>query len=158
VNELVFVFGIDIPLVELVFILTLGLITLCGLLVYIIVKQHQLNQRIEKILGKENLELSSLKMVAKEEKIEANLLRAIRAELDKLVYGEAYHKGIKTLMKLKDAKAKKTQIRKLADEFWNEIIELSKKNKKTEKKKEIKQKPVEMTLRTKLEKISKPKL
>ena len=154
---MVFVFGIDIPLVELVFILTLGLIALCGLLVYIIIKQRQLNQRIDKILIKESRELSSLQSVAKEEKIEANLLRAIRAELDKLVYGEAYHKGIKTLMKIKGAKAKKTQIRKLADEFWNEIIELSKKGKRVEKKKAVKQKPVEMTLRTKLEKISKPK-
>ena len=154
---MVFVFGIDIPLVELVFLLTLGLIVLCGLLVYIIIKQNQLNKRIDTILGKENLELSSLKKVAKEEKIEANLLRAIRSELDKLVYGEAYHKGIKTLMKLKGSKAKKSQIRILADEFWNEIIELSKKGKRPVKKKIIKPKPAETTLRVKLEKMSKPK-
>ena len=85
---MVFVFGIDIPLVELIFVLTLILVLLFALLIYIMVKQNQLNNRLAVILDKENIELDNLKEITKEEKTEAKLLGAIRTELDKLVYGQ----------------------------------------------------------------------
>lgn len=85
---MVFVFGIDIPLVELIFVLTLVLVLLFALLIYIMVRQSQLNKRLMVILDKENAELDNLKGITEEEKTEAKLLGSIRAELDKLVYGQ----------------------------------------------------------------------
>jgi hypothetical protein len=103
---MVFVFGIDIPLVELIFVLTLVLIGLFGLMIYIIIKQHKLNKRLEIILNKENIELDSLKDITEEEKTEAKLLRAIRAELDKLIYGKAQAKKLEERKKIEQEKTK----------------------------------------------------
>ncbi len=112
---MVFVFGIDIPLVELIFVLTLILVLLFALLIYIVVRQNQLNNRLMIILDKENIELDNLKEITKEEKTEAKLLGAIRTELDKLVYGQkvnarkadkAIKKVGKSVKKAKKASAK----------------------------------------------------
>ncbi|MBW2966598.1 hypothetical protein KY342_05830 [Candidatus Woesearchaeota archaeon] len=128
---MVFVFGVDIPLVELIFVLTLVLIALFGLMIYIIIKQRQLNERLETVLDKENIELKSLKDISKEEKIEARLLRVIRTELEKLIYGEAYSKRIEALIKGKGKGRVKERekIQKLAGAFWREIVQISKKQK-----------------------------
>ena len=135
---MVFVFGIDIPLVELIFVLTLLLIVLFGLMVYIIIKQHRLNQRLGIILSKENLELDSLKKITKEEETEAKLLAAIRNELDKLAYGEIYGKKLEALMKTRGkGKAEKDKIKRLAQAFWKEIIKSQKKDIRERKQKQI---------------------
>lgn len=128
---MVFVFGVDIPLVELMFFLVLILIALVALMIYIIIRQNRLNQRLEVVLDKENMELDNLKKITKEEQTEANLLRVIRSELDKLVYGEAYGKRIQTLMKKKGRKktTEKEKIQRMANAFWKEIIKVSKKPK-----------------------------
>ena len=149
---MVFVFGIDLPLVELIFVLTLMLIGLFGLLVYIIIKQRQLNERLEEILSKENVELKSLKTISKEEKSETKLLRIIRTELDKLIYGEA-------LLKLKTRR----KIRRRAIALLKEISKVhkrkpSKKKKKPSKIKQIIIKPKQLTIiKKKIPKSTKPK-
>ncbi|MBW2981885.1 hypothetical protein KY343_03325 [Candidatus Woesearchaeota archaeon] len=126
---MVFVFGIDIPLVELIFVLTLVLIGLFALMIFIIIRQNRLNKRLESILSKENLELTSLKKITKEEETEANLLRAIRTELDRVVYGEAYGKKLQALLKKKGRKeeTEKEKIKRMANSFWKEIVKISKK-------------------------------
>ena len=128
---MVFVFGVDIPLVELIFILVLILIALIALMIYVIIKQNRLNQRLEVVLDKENMELDSLKKISKEEETESNLLRAIRSELDKLVYGEAYGKRLESLLKKKGRKGstEKEKIKRMANAFWKEIFKVSKKQK-----------------------------
>ena len=74
---MVLVFGIDVPLVELIFVLTLVLFLLLGLLIYLVVNQVKLNKRLELILRKENLELKDLKRIKKGERTEVSLLRRI---------------------------------------------------------------------------------
>ena len=127
---MVFVFGVDIPLVELIFVLVLVLIALVALMIYVIIKQNRLNQRLEVVLDKENMELDSLKKITKEEETESNLLRVIRSELDKLVYGEAYGKRLQALMKRKGRKeaTEKERIKRMANAFWKEIVKVSKKH------------------------------
>ena len=115
---MVFVFGIDIPLVEMIFVLTLVLIGLFGLMIYIIIKQYRLNQRLGIILNKENIELSNLKDIRKEEKTEARLLGNIRNEIDKLIYGEIYGKKIESLMNTKKGKTNKNKVKRLT---WTPI-------------------------------------
>jgi len=103
---MVFVFGIDIPLVELIFVLTLVLIGLFGLMIYIIIKQYKLNERLEIVLSKENIELDSLKHITEEEKTEARLLRAIRAELDKLIYGKVQAKKLEERKRIEEERTR----------------------------------------------------
>ncbi|MEE9525620.1 MAG: hypothetical protein V3V78_03385 [Candidatus Woesearchaeota archaeon] len=74
---MVFVFGIDIPLVELIFVLTLILILLFSILIYLVISQSKLNKRLKEILGKENLELRGLKSIDEKERTEIGLLRRI---------------------------------------------------------------------------------
>lgn len=133
---MVFVFGIDIPLVELIFVLTLILLGLFGLMIYIIIKQYKLNQRLGIILNKENVELSNLKDIRKEEKTEARLLTTIRNELDKMIYGEIYGKKLESIMK-KKGRPEKEKVKKLAQAFWKEMIKLQKEDLAERKKKQI---------------------
>ncbi len=74
---MVFIFGVDIPLVELIFVLTLILIGLLALLIYLVVSQTKLNKRLKEILAKENLELKDLSNIEEKEKAEISLLRRI---------------------------------------------------------------------------------
>lgn len=123
---MVFVFGIDIPLVELIFVLTLTLIGLLGMLIYVVIKQHQLNKRLEIVLSKENVELKSLKDISKEEKSELKLLRLIRTELSQLLYSEEFYKKIESLLKKKKAKTKKEQIKTISNYVLSELIKARK--------------------------------
>lgn len=133
---MVFVFGIDIPLVELIFVLTLVLVVLFALMLYVMIKQHRLNKNLNSVLTKENLELKNLRDIVQEEKTEARLLSVIRNELDKLIYGEAYGKRLLAIVeaskKGKTTVTEKEKIQKLANAFWNEIIQISKKQMKTQ--------------------------
>ncbi|MBW2996684.1 hypothetical protein KY332_05300 [Candidatus Woesearchaeota archaeon] len=74
---MVFVFGIDIPLVEMIFVLTLILVLLLALLIYVVVILNKLNERLKEILRKENLELRGLKTIEEKEQTEIGLLRKI---------------------------------------------------------------------------------
>jgi len=152
---MVFVFGIDIPLVELIFVLTLILIGLFGLLIYVTIKQHQLNKRLESILSKENTELKSLKEISHEEKSELKLLRFIRTELDKLIYGEE-------LMELKGKE--KEKFKRIANKFWKEMIRIGKAKKAAAKKRAVHKaaktlvlQPAKLTIVHKTKKHKKPK-
>ena len=168
---MVFVFGVDIPLVELIFVLTLVLIALFGLMIYIIIKQRRLNERLESVLDKENIELRSLKDISREEKTEARLLRVIRTELEKLIYGEVYSKRIEALIKSKGKKKvkEKEKIQKLAGAFWKEIIKVSRGKKASKTKPKTKKiiygdiskivlKPKKKSVKKKAKKKPKPKV
>ena len=132
---MVFVFGVDIPLVEMVFVLTLVLILLFVLLIYIMISQHKLNKLLSSVAYKANLELGTLKKINVEEKEEMRLLRFIRSELDKMLYGLTYGKKIEALMR---GKAGKEKIRRVADSFWRELMRQSKKEQKLSKELEVK--------------------
>jgi hypothetical protein len=137
---MVFVFGVDIPLVELIFVLTLTLLGLLGLLIYIVIKQNKINKRLKLIIDKENIELKGLKNIGEEEKDELRLLRFIRTELDKLIYGEAYGRMLSKLMKAKGKKImtlkEKEKLKRLANQFWKQVQEISEKR-KTQGKKQV---------------------
>jgi len=96
---MVFVFGIDIPLVELIFVLTLVLALLLALLIYIVINQMKLNKRLKQIFEKENTELRDLKSIEDKEKTEIGLLRRI-------LFGIMPAKGIKLHHKRKLKRSK----------------------------------------------------
>ena len=81
---MVFVFGIDIPLVELIFVLTLVLILLFGFMVYLVISQIHLGRKLKMVINKEKTELNLLKNINVEEKRKLSLIAAIRAGLDRL--------------------------------------------------------------------------
>jgi len=123
---MVFVFGIDIPLVEMIFVLTLALLLLLGLLIYVVIVLRKLTKTLETILRKENLELRGLKDITEEEKEEAHLLRVIRTELDKIVYSQAYKTKLEEVMKTKGRKPEEqARIKRIATAFWNEVAKLN---------------------------------
>ncbi|MFH1682518.1 MAG: hypothetical protein ABIA37_01855 [Candidatus Woesearchaeota archaeon] len=131
---MVFVFGIDVPLVELIFILTLILALLFGILVYLLINQINLHKMLQTVLRKEDIELKGLKEIGDEEKSELRMLRGLKAELDKLLYGEAYFKKMTHALNPKKSKVKLTEKEraKIADEFWKRLGELSKKRRSNE--------------------------
>lgn len=132
---MVFVFGIDVPLVELIFVLTLILAVLFGILVYLLINQIRLHKLLEKILGKEDMELKGLKEINQEEKNELKVLRGLKKELDKLLYGEQHLQKMVALIQPKKTKGKRLtaeEKRKIAKDFWNNLFTLSKKNKAKE--------------------------
>ncbi|MBU0469977.1 MAG: hypothetical protein KJ598_00620 [Nanoarchaeota archaeon] len=83
---MVFIFGIDILLVEIIFVLTITLIVLLGLLIYLVIGQVKLKRELKKVISKENVELNALRKIEEEEKDNINLARTIKSELDKLLY------------------------------------------------------------------------
>jgi hypothetical protein len=106
---MVFVFGVDVPLVELIFVLTLIMILLFGMLVYLIVSQVRLTRVLNAILDKEGLELKGLKVIRKENQDEIKLLRTVRSDLDKMAYAKAL--SAKEQAKKKPARKKKKPAR-----------------------------------------------
>ena len=109
---MVFVFGIDLPLVELIFVLTIVLILLFGLQIYLIVSQYLLNEKLKTVIRKEDVELKRLNTLNKEEKSELTLLRTIRHELDKLLYVKTHRKIItkKTITKKPAVKKRRKRV------------------------------------------------
>jgi hypothetical protein len=86
---MVFVFGVDVPLVELIFVLTLVMILLFGMLVYLIVSQVRLTRVLRAIMKKEGLELDGLKVIRKENRDEIRMLRSVKNDLDKMAYAKS---------------------------------------------------------------------
>lgn len=105
---MVFVFGVDIPLVEVLFVLALVLMFLLALLIIVIVNQHRINQRLKLLVSEERTELKDLRLltkeekeeledlqdIRKEEKEEIGLLEDIRKELDKILAQQSTEKKI----------------------------------------------------------------
>ncbi|MBW2997197.1 hypothetical protein KY349_02545 [Candidatus Woesearchaeota archaeon] len=134
---MVFVFGIDIPLVELIFVLTLILILLFGLMIYLIISQVRLNRMLEKVLANEDIELKNLKEMRQEERDELRLLRLVRAELDKLIHGKEYGKRAGYLVgpRVSENISEEERIKRLSAALWTELLKLRKTG---EEKKRIK--------------------
>ncbi|MBU0470606.1 MAG: hypothetical protein KJ984_03970 [Nanoarchaeota archaeon] len=106
---MVFVFGVDIPLVEMIFVLTIILVILLGLLIYLVIGQVKLKRELKIVISKENVELGDLKEIQEEEKGNIGLLRAIKSELDKLLYSRLQRapKEVKVVKKKKKTTRKK---------------------------------------------------
>ena len=102
---MVFVFGIDIPLVELIFVLTLILVLLLALLIYVVIIQNKLNKRLKEVLAKENLELRGLQSIEEKETTEIGLL-------NRILYGMLPGGIKKTVIKRRAAKKKIKKRRK----------------------------------------------
>jgi hypothetical protein len=123
---MVFVFGIDIPLVELIFVLTLVLILLFVLMIYLTISQIRLNRLLKQVLANENIELKDLRDITAEEKDELELLRLVRSELEKLVHGKEYGKKMEYLIGSKSGSLspEEEKIHILTNSFWNQIVKL----------------------------------
>ncbi|MBU0456943.1 MAG: hypothetical protein ABH824_02665 [Nanoarchaeota archaeon] len=105
---MVFVFGIDVPLVEMIFVLTIILVVLLGLLIYLVIGQVKLKRELKTVINKENVELKGLKEIQGEEKDELGLLRTMRSEMDKLLYAKAgAPREVKTVRKVRKKAVKK---------------------------------------------------
>jgi len=104
---MVFVFGVDIPLVELIFVLTVVLILLFGFMIYLVIGQVKLRRKLRTVIYKENIELRDLRKLQIEERDELKLLRIIRAELDKLLYSRHLR------LKAKKAEKQKPKVKKI---------------------------------------------
>ena len=102
---MVFVFGIDVPLVELIFVLTLILILLFALLIYVVIIQNKLNRRLKEVLKKENQELVGLKHIEDKETHEISLL-------NRLLFGMLPGRRSTTTITKKTITEKKTAKRK----------------------------------------------
>ena len=129
---MVFVFGIDVPLVELIFVLTLILAVLFGILVYMLVNQIKLHSLLEMVLRKEDIELKGLKEINSEEKKELNVLRSVKKELDKLLYSEQHFHKLMAMTQPKQGKLSPADKKKIAADFWKGLLKLSKGHKKKE--------------------------
>jgi hypothetical protein len=102
---MVFVFGIDIPLVELIFVLTLILVLLLAFLIYVVIIQTKLNKRLKEILAKENLELRGLQSIEEKETTEISLL-------NRILYGMLPGGMKKVVVRRRAAKKKRKKRRK----------------------------------------------
>jgi biopolymer transport protein ExbB/TolQ len=87
-----YVFGIDIPLVEIFFVMAVFVVIMIALLVYLIARVHQINRRILKLSSAEKRDVISLKAIEGDmEKIKEEteqdicLLSNIKDELDKVL-------------------------------------------------------------------------
>ena len=133
---MVFIFGIDIPLVELIFVMTTVLVALLVLIIYDIVNQNKLNKLLVSVLGKENLELRNLKRISEEEMKEARSLRLISKDLDRLIGETDLGKKLEAILlaNQKGGKAKDVQkIKTIANNFLREVVKISKANVKAQK-------------------------
>lgn len=131
---MVFVFGIDVPLVELIFILTLILALLFGIIVYMLINQINLHKMLQNVLRKEDIELKGLKEISQEEKSELKILRELKADLDKLLYGEEYLKKMTAALSQKKGRTRLSdrERSKIADEFWKKMVDMSRRKKTSE--------------------------
>lgn len=125
---MVFVFGVDVPLVELMFVLTLVLILLFGLIIYMLISQVRLHRMLQKVLANEDAELRNLREMRQEEKDELSLLRLVRAELDKLIHGKDYGKQAGYLIgpRASENVSEEERIKRITEAFWNELLKLRK--------------------------------
>ena len=125
---MVFVFGVDIPLVEMIFVLTVALIILLGIIIYMIISQVRLHNMLQKVLANEDTELKNLRDLRQEERDEIRLLRLVRTELDKLIHGKEYGKRAGYLIgpKVSEWASDEKRIKMITEAFWNEVLKLRK--------------------------------
>ena len=87
-----YVFGVDIPLVEIFFVMAGFVVIMIALLVYLIAKVHQMNKRILRLTSDEKKDVGELKLiegdmlkVKNETEQDICLLSNIKDELDKVL-------------------------------------------------------------------------
>lgn len=87
-----YVFGVDIPLVEIFFVMAGFVVIMIALLVYLIARVHQMNKRILRLTSDEKKDVGSLKSiegdmlkVKNETEQDICLLSNIKDELDKVL-------------------------------------------------------------------------
>ncbi|MBD3248690.1 hypothetical protein GF336_01475 [Candidatus Woesearchaeota archaeon] len=124
---MVFIFGMDVPLVELTFLLTIILILLAGLMIYTIILFVKLSKKLDSVVEKEKKELNILQKLEKGEKLETEALTNLKEKLDSLVTSEAYAKKIESLLKKKKKSTEKEKVKTIAEYIWNELVRASRK-------------------------------
>ena len=137
---MVFVFGIDVPLVELIFVLTLILILLFALLIYVVIIQSKLNKRLKEVLRKENLELRGLESIEDKESHEINLL-------NRLLFGMLPGKKSSTTITKKTITEKTTKKPKKRKVKRKKPVKRRKPRKKPVKRRKPRKKPVKRVVK-----------
>lgn len=124
---MVFVFNMDVPLVELIFVLTIILSLLLIAIVFIISILYKLKKRLDAIFGQEASELTNLKRLEKEENQEIDLLKEIGRSLDKVITSEIYTSKVEALLKPKGGRklSEKDKIKIIADSIRDELVKMN---------------------------------
>lgn len=161
-----YVFGVDIPLVEIFFVMAVFVVVMIALLMYLIARVHQINRKVEKLNVAEKKDLGSLKaieegMVKLKDETEQDicLLSNIKDEINRVLKTswkglviekkalKKVHKKVKRKIKEKKRKLKE----KLPPEY--EVSYFAKYEPKPKKPKakapEIKKKPAKKVVRKK---------
>ena len=102
-----YLFGIDIPIVELFFVFLLLGIAIAIFLVFEIFKVIQMNKRMYGLLDKEKSNMQSFSDITEEEKKELKELKSMEKELDKLLKEE--ESDLKLLQKIREARKRHTE-------------------------------------------------
>ena len=89
-----YIFGLDIPIAEIFFILILLMIALAIFLIFVMYKIGQVNKKMDVMVKKEGKELKQFTDMNVEEKKELSALRTMKKELDRLVKDEEKERKI----------------------------------------------------------------
>lgn len=82
---MVFVFGMNIPLIELVFVFMITLFILLIIMLFLLFRQITFNKQLYNLIKKENLELQKLRKITGYEKEEIDELNEIKDSMDDLI-------------------------------------------------------------------------
>ncbi|MEM4263873.1 MAG: hypothetical protein QW666_03190 [Candidatus Woesearchaeota archaeon] len=87
-----YIFGFDIPLVEVFIGISILIIAIFILLFYMLIKLAILNKKINKITSEEEEELREFKKLHTHEKGETQTLAKLKKDIDRLMEEEKKHK------------------------------------------------------------------
>ncbi len=121
---MVYIFGLDIPLIEVFFILLIIGIILAAVIVYIIVKIMQMNKKMDYVLSQEKKKLVQFSDITEKEKKELADLRKLERELDDLLDQE--EDAVKALEKLKTVRKTKPKKKAVRHEPTSSPVEKGK--------------------------------
>lgn len=127
---MVFVFGLDVPLVEMMFVLTVVLVILLAIMIFQIIELLSLKKDLKKLVKKEEEEINILSKVQKTEEKEIKVLNNVQKKMNKIITSNSYINKVEQLMKCKtNSKTKfsdKDKIKIIADSLWNELVKNAK--------------------------------
>lgn len=130
---MVFVFGLDVPLVEMMFVLTIVLVILLAIMIYQIIELLNLRKDLKKLVKKEEEDIKVLTKVEKAEEKEVKVLNNVQKKMNKIITSDSYVNKVEQLMKCKTTKKKKysdkDKIKIIADSLWEELVKTAKKKK-----------------------------
>ena len=101
---MVYVFGIDLPLMELFFVFLIAGVILAVILLYVMYKVMQINRKMDFVLRQEKKKYEEFSTLTEEERKEIQALRRTMAEMDRIVSEE--ESAVQAIEKIKEARAK----------------------------------------------------